>query len=155
MVETMILGKICQQDNFCNRCRSRSHATHMFWAPTKTCKSNNICVYCGSKNTLQVTAQVSPTTTGNSPDQHEGTSTVLHHMLEQVPNIWEFYRENVEPYKPETSKYQKLGNIHLSWTTGTPKWSFSIQGLQIWPEQKWTSTNQVCQEIQQAVLYKL
>ena len=36
------------QDNFCNRCRSRSHATHICRALTNSGKSNNICVYCGS-----------------------------------------------------------------------------------------------------------
>ena len=42
----IILGKICQ-DNFCTRCRSRSHATHMCRVPSSTCNSN-ICIYCSS-----------------------------------------------------------------------------------------------------------
>ena len=32
------------QDNFCTRCRSKSHATHMCRAPIR----NNICICCGS-----------------------------------------------------------------------------------------------------------
>ena len=40
--------KDCQQDNFCTRCRSRSHATHMCRVPINTGRNNNICVYCGS-----------------------------------------------------------------------------------------------------------
>ena len=39
--------KDCHQDNFCTRCRTRSHATHMCRALLNT-DSNNICVYCGS-----------------------------------------------------------------------------------------------------------
>ena len=42
--------KDCQEDNFCTKCRSRSHATQMCHAPTNTGKANNICIYCGSKN---------------------------------------------------------------------------------------------------------
>ena len=36
--------KDCHQDNFCIRCRLKSHATHMCRAPVR----NNICIYCGS-----------------------------------------------------------------------------------------------------------
>ena len=39
--------KECHQNNFCTKCRTRSHATHMCGAPLNT-GSNNICVYCGS-----------------------------------------------------------------------------------------------------------
>ena len=42
--------KDCQQDNFCTRCRSRSHATYMCRAPVNKGRNNNICVYCGSTN---------------------------------------------------------------------------------------------------------
>ena len=40
--------KSCQQDNFCTRCRSRSHATHMCRILINTGRNNNIFVYCGS-----------------------------------------------------------------------------------------------------------
>ena len=36
--------KDCHQDNFCTRCRLKSHATQMCRAPVR----NNICIYCGS-----------------------------------------------------------------------------------------------------------
>ena len=39
-----------------------------------------------AKTTPQVTAPVSPVTTGKNPGQHQGTSTVLDYILEQVPN---------------------------------------------------------------------
>ena len=39
--------KDCQHDNFCIRCRSRSHATHMCRAPLNM-GNNPICVYCSS-----------------------------------------------------------------------------------------------------------
>ena len=39
--------KDCHYDNFCSRCRSRSHATHMCQVPLNT-GNNPICVYCGS-----------------------------------------------------------------------------------------------------------
>ena len=44
------LRKDCHEDVFCTRCRTRSHATEMCHAPTKTGTSNTICIYCGSIN---------------------------------------------------------------------------------------------------------
>ena len=46
-----------------------------------------------AKITPQVTTPVSPMTTVKSPGQHQGTSTVLDHILEQIPKIWEFHKE--------------------------------------------------------------
>ena len=44
------LRKDCGQDVFCTWCRTRSHATEMCCAATKTGMNNAICVYCGSAN---------------------------------------------------------------------------------------------------------
>ena len=44
------LRKDCHWDTFCTRCRSRSHNTEMYHAPTKPEKESNICIYCGSKS---------------------------------------------------------------------------------------------------------
>ena len=44
------LRKDCQEDNYCTKCRSESHASSMCCTPVKQSKNNNICIYCGSKN---------------------------------------------------------------------------------------------------------
>ena len=44
------LRKVCCQDTYCTRCRTRSHTTEMCHAPTKTGRGNAICIYCGSKS---------------------------------------------------------------------------------------------------------
>ena len=44
------LRKDYQQDNYCTKCRLKSHATSMCQASVKQGKNNNICIYCGSKN---------------------------------------------------------------------------------------------------------
>ena len=46
-----------------------------------------------AKTTPQLTAPVSPMTTGKSQGQHQGTSIVLDHILEQTPKIQEFHEE--------------------------------------------------------------
>ena len=64
--------KDCHYDNFCTRCRSRSHATHMCWVPLNT-GNNPICVYCRQHiSTPWVTAPGSPMTTGRNPGLHHG-----------------------------------------------------------------------------------
>ena len=42
------LRKDCREDVFCNRCRTRSHATEMCQAPTQLATGNTICIYYGS-----------------------------------------------------------------------------------------------------------
>ena len=74
-----------------------------------------------AKTTPQVTAPVSPMTTGKSPGQHQGTSTVLDHIWSKYQKFRSSTKKHMELYKPETSKHQKLRKLHLSWTTGTPK----------------------------------
>ena len=44
------LRKDCHKDVFCNRCRTRSHATEMCRAPTQPATGMTICIYCGSVN---------------------------------------------------------------------------------------------------------
>ena len=38
------LRRDCQQDNYCTRCRSKSHATSMCCTSVKQGKNNNICI---------------------------------------------------------------------------------------------------------------
>ena len=44
------LRKDCHEDVFCNRCRTRSHATEMCHVPAQPATGNIICIYCGSVN---------------------------------------------------------------------------------------------------------
>ena len=44
------LRKDCHEDVFCNRCRTRSHATEMCRVPAQPATGNTICIYCGSVN---------------------------------------------------------------------------------------------------------
>ena len=44
------LRKDCHEDVFCNRCRTRSHATEMCRVPTQPATGMTICIYCGSVN---------------------------------------------------------------------------------------------------------
>ena len=49
-----------------------------------------------AKTTLQVTVPVNPMITGRNLDQHQGTSTILDHISELIPKIWEFHEETEE-----------------------------------------------------------
>ena len=44
------LRKDCCEDIFCNKCRTRSHATEMCRVPTQPVTGTAICIYCGSVN---------------------------------------------------------------------------------------------------------
>ena len=44
------LRKDCRKDVFCNKCRTRSHATEMCQVPKQPATGNAICLYCGSVN---------------------------------------------------------------------------------------------------------
>ena len=44
------LRKDCNEDVFCNNCRTRSHATEMCRATSHQATGNIICIYCGSVN---------------------------------------------------------------------------------------------------------
>ena len=44
------LRKDCCEDVFCNKCRTRSHATEMCQVPIQPATGNTICLYCGSVN---------------------------------------------------------------------------------------------------------
>ena len=44
------LRKDCREDVFCNKCRTRSHATEMCRVPTQPATGTAICIYCGSVN---------------------------------------------------------------------------------------------------------
>ena len=44
------LRKDCCEDVFCNKCRTRSHATEMCHVPAQPATGNIICIYCGSVN---------------------------------------------------------------------------------------------------------
>ena len=44
------LRKDCHENVFCNRCRTRSHATEMCRTPTQPATGMTICIYCGSVN---------------------------------------------------------------------------------------------------------
>ena len=70
-------GKDCHQDNFCNRCRSRLHATHMCQAPTNTGKSNTICMYCGSKYHTSYNCTSQP---NNNREEPRSTPRDLHSL---------------------------------------------------------------------------
>ena len=53
-----------------------------------------IFVYTVVAHTIpQEIAPASPTTTGKSPGQHHRISTVMDHMMEQIPNIRESQEE--------------------------------------------------------------
>ena len=80
--------KDCCQDNFCTRCRSRSHATHM-------CRVTVVSVWTVAAHTTPwEIAPASPTTTtGRNSGQHHGISTVMDHIMEQILNIWEYPEE--------------------------------------------------------------
>ena len=70
-------GKDCHQDNFCNRCRSRLHATHMCQAPTNMGKSNTICMYCGSKYHTSYNCTSQP---NNNREEPRSTPRDLHSL---------------------------------------------------------------------------
>ena len=74
----------CQEDNYCTQCRSRSDATNMCQAPAQPGKTNNICIYCGSKNTPLATHPAGPVIKGKNLGQHQGISTVMDHNMVQV-----------------------------------------------------------------------
>ena len=75
-----------------------------------------------AKTTLQVTVPVGPMITERKLDQHQGTSTILDHILKLILKIQEFHKE--AHGTPKTRKHWKLRKILNHRTTGTYKEHF-------------------------------
>ena len=69
----------------------------------------------------QEIAPASPMTTGKSPVQHHRIFTVMDHMMEQIPNIWEYPEEMHGILQISGQHLLKIWEIHPSWSTGIHK----------------------------------
>ena len=93
VVETIITGRIVSKITFAQNV-GEGHMLHECaeHLPTQVKIIIFVCTVV-AKTTLQVIAPVGPTTTGKNLNQHQGTFTVLDHILEQMLKIWEFHEE--------------------------------------------------------------
>ena len=75
------LRKDCHEDVFCNKCRTRSHATEMCRVPTQPTTGNTICIYCGSINHISGRCRNKPN------DSREEPRSTPRDLIEQRPRV--------------------------------------------------------------------
>ena len=97
------LRKDCREDVFCNRCRTRSHATEMCRVPVQPATGNTICIYCGSINHTSGRCHNKPN------DNREEPRSTPRDLREQRPRI-----NHSRMGQPQVSHHQTRFNEGLN-----------------------------------------
>ena len=97
------LRKDCHEDVFCNKCRTRSHATEMCQVPIQPATGNTICLYCGSVNHTSGKCHNKPN------DNREEPRSTPRDLRDQRPRI-----NNSRMGQPQVSHHQIRFNEGLN-----------------------------------------